>query len=48
MGGRLRLALLCDAFEAVMGALYLDAGLEAVDPIHVAALRTLGAGRPGR
>jgi ribonuclease-3 len=27
-GGRERLALLCDAFEAVIGALYLDAGLE--------------------
>jgi ribonuclease-3 len=30
-GGRKRLALLCGAFEALMGALYLDAGLEAVD-----------------
>lgn len=27
-GGRDRSALLCDAFEAVVGALYLDAGLE--------------------
>jgi ribonuclease-3 len=30
MGGRTRLAMLCDAFEAMIGALYLDAGLEAV------------------
>jgi ribonuclease-3 len=29
-GGRYRPALLCDAFEAVIGALYLDSGLEAV------------------
>jgi ribonuclease-3 len=28
-GGRERLALLCDAFEALLGALYLDNGLEA-------------------
>ena len=28
-GGRERVANLCDAFEAVMGALYLDGGLEA-------------------
>jgi len=29
-GGRERLALLCDAFEAVIGALYLDNGISAV------------------
>ncbi len=29
-GGRSRPALLCDAFESLMGALYLDSGLEAV------------------
>lgn len=29
-GGRDRTSLLCDAFEAVMGALYLDAGTNAV------------------
>lgn len=29
-GGRVRPALLCAAFEAVMGALYLDAGIQAV------------------
>jgi len=28
-GGRERLAILCDAFEALLGALYLDNGLEA-------------------
>jgi len=30
-GGRERIANLCDAFEAVVGALYLDGGLEAVE-----------------
>lgn len=30
-GGRKRQALLCGAFEALMGALYLDSGLSAVD-----------------
>lgn len=29
-GGRDRSALLCDTFEAVIGALYLDAGIEAI------------------
>jgi ribonuclease-3 len=29
-GGRLRRTLLCDTFEAVVGALYLDSGIEAV------------------
>src|SRR5512133_1622850 len=29
-GGRERSALLCDTFEAVIGALYLDAGMDAV------------------
>lgn len=29
-GGRARAALLCDTFEAVVGALYLDSGIEAV------------------
>ena len=29
-GGRDRQALLCDAFESLMGALYIDSGLEAV------------------
>ena len=29
-GGRTRQALLCDAFESLMGALYIDSGLEAV------------------
>lgn len=30
-GGRERSALLCDVFEAVIGAIYLDQGLEAVE-----------------
>jgi len=30
-GGRDRAALLCDAFEALVGALYLDQGMEAVN-----------------
>jgi len=29
-GGRFRSALLCDTFEAVIGALYLDSGIQAV------------------
>jgi len=29
-GGRLRPALLCDTFEAIIGAIYLDMGIEAV------------------
>ncbi len=29
-GGRTRLTLLCDAFESLIGALYLDSGLEVV------------------
>ncbi|MEK7785439.1 MAG: putative dsRNA-binding protein, partial [Chloroflexota bacterium] len=29
-GGREREALLCDVFEAILGGLYLDSGLEAV------------------
>ena len=30
-GGRYRSALLCDTFEAVVGALYLDSGIDAVN-----------------
>lgn len=30
LGGRKRQALLCDAFESLMGALYIDSGMEAV------------------
>ena len=45
-GGRERAANLCDAFEAVVGALYLDAGLETVEAfleilIEPAAEKTL-------
>lgn len=29
-GGRLRSALLCDTFEAIVGAIYLDAGIDGV------------------
>lgn len=32
-GGRNRIPLLCAAFEAVVGALYLDQGLQAVHPL---------------
>lgn len=32
-GGRERESVLCSTFEAVLGALYLDSGLEAVQPI---------------
>lgn len=32
-GGRERPALLCDAFESVIGAMFLDSGLEAVTPL---------------
>jgi ribonuclease-3 len=32
-GGRVRPANLCDAFEALVGALYLDSGLEAVEEL---------------
>jgi len=41
-GGRQRPAILCDAFEAVVGALYLDQGLSAarqfVEPLLVEAI----------
>jgi ribonuclease-3 len=47
-GGREREANLCDAFEAVVGALYLDGGLEAVESfieplVTPAAEQTLSA-----
>jgi len=32
-GGRARTSLLCNTFEALIGALYLDQGLEAVQPL---------------
>ncbi|HZU87482.1 MAG TPA: ribonuclease III [Anaerolineaceae bacterium] len=38
-GGRERSALLCDAFEALVGALYLDQGMEAVNKFIFPLLR---------
>ena len=44
-GGRERLAMLCAAFEALIGALYLDAGIEAVktfiDPMLKRAVKEI-------
>lgn len=44
-GGRNRNPILCGAFEAVMGAMYLDSGLDAVmqrmDPLIAPALETV-------
>ncbi len=38
-GGRDKASLLCDAFEALLGALYLDAGLDVVEDFILGALR---------
>ncbi|MEC9058596.1 MAG: ribonuclease III [Actinomycetota bacterium] len=38
-GGRGKASLLCDAFEALLGAIYLDAGLETVERFILEALR---------
>ncbi len=47
-GGRQRLALLCATFEALIGAMYLDAGFEAVrsfiDPLLEPAARQILSG----
>jgi ribonuclease-3 len=47
-GGRQRPTLLCDAFEAMIGAYYLDAGLDAVqsfvEPLFAAAAERILAG----
>lgn len=40
-GGRLRANILCDAFEAVLAALYLDQGIDAVRHFFVPMLETL-------
>jgi ribonuclease-3 len=51
-GGRDRVAMLCDAFEALIGALYLDQGLEVtagfVLPFLGASLGDLVEGMPAR
>jgi ribonuclease-3 len=50
-GGRNRASLLCDAFEAVIGAYYLDAGLGAVqayvEPLFAAAAERILVGEKG-
>ena len=42
-GGRNRLTLLCDAFEAIIGALYLQGGLDAVNQFMVPLLESVVA-----
>lgn len=48
-GGRRRLAMLCNAFEAVVGAVYLEAGVEAVqdflDPLLLKAAEQIREGK---
>ena len=39
-GGRTRLAILCDCFEALIGALYLDHGLETAKAFVVEVIKT--------
>lgn len=40
-GGRKRLTLLCDAFEALIGALYLEGGIEAVNEFMIPMLENV-------
>jgi ribonuclease-3 len=40
-GGRTRVPLLCATFEAVMGAVYLDQGLEAARPLIESTIRPM-------
>lgn len=51
-GGRRRLAMLCNAFEALVGAVYLEAGVEAVeaflDPLLIKAVSQIRAGKGDR
>jgi len=51
-GGRRRLAMLCNAFEAIVGAVYLEAGIQAVetflDPLLAKAVTQIRAGNTDR
>jgi ribonuclease III len=51
-GGRHRQAMLCNAFEAVIGALYLDSGIQAVetfiDPLLINATSEIRGGEGDR
>ncbi|MCL5428460.1 MAG: ribonuclease III [Chloroflexi bacterium] len=51
-GGRRRLAMLCNAFEALVGAIYLEAGVPAVeaflDPLLTKAVSQIRVGRGDR
>lgn len=51
-GGRRRLAMLCNAFEAVVGAIYLEAGIKAVeaflDPLLSQAVSQIREGKGDR
>lgn len=51
-GGRSRLAMLCNAFEAVIGAIYLDGGIENVnaflDPLMERAVEEIRRGHNDR
>lgn len=51
-GGRRRLAMLCNAFEALVGAIYLEAGVQAVeafvDPLLAKAVSQIRAGKADR
>jgi ribonuclease-3 len=51
-GGRRRLAMLCNAFEALVGAIYLESGIRAVeifiDPLLTKAVAQIRAGKGDR